>query len=254
MHGKLDQQSRVLSEVLDQQKATSEVLNVISNSPIDLPTALGAIAESAARLLDATDAGVLRIEGDVLRLVAKYGPSPDFGGVSRRINRNWVAGRAVVDRISIHAPDLQAAGDDFPEGAIYAKQYGHRTTLATPLLRERNPIGVILIRRMEVRPFTERQTALLKNFAAQAVIAIENARLLNELRQSLQHQTATADLLRVISRSRFDLQPVFDAVLENAVRLCEAERSFIFLFDGKLLRATASHNTSVELREFIKSN
>src|SRR6266566_3684250 len=192
---KLDQQSRVLSEALDQQKATSEVLRVISNSPIDLPSALGAIAESAARLLDATDAGILRVEGEVLRLVAKHGPSPDFGGDSRLINRNWVAGRAVVDRTTVNVLDLQAAESDFPEGAAYAKQYGHRTTLATPLLREGNPIGVILIRRMNVRPFTENQTALLKSFADQAVIAIENARLFDEvqartteLSESLQQQ------------------------------------------------------------------
>jgi two-component system, NtrC family, sensor kinase len=197
LQDRLDMRTRELTEALDQQKATSEVLRVISNSPIDLPTALGAIAESAAQLLDATDAGILRVEGDVLRLVAKHGPSPDFGGVSRRINRNWVAGRAVVDRTSVHVPDLQAAEHDFPEGAAYAKQYGHRTTLATPLLREGNPIGVILIRRMDVRPYTERQAALLKTFADQAVIAIENVRLFdevetrnNELRVALDQQTA----------------------------------------------------------------
>ncbi len=137
---KLARAQRELGEALDQQKATSEVLRVISNSPIDLPSALGAIAESAARLLDATDAGILRVEGDVLRLAAKHGPSPDFGGHSRPINRNWVAGRAVVDRTTVCVLDLQAAESDFPEGAGYAKQYGHRTTLATPLLREGNPI------------------------------------------------------------------------------------------------------------------
>ena len=120
--------------------------------------------------------------------------------------------------------------------------------------REDELIGAIAIYHQEVRPFTEKQIALVENFAAQAVIAIENTRVLNELRESLQQQTATADVLKVISRSRFELQPVFDTVLENAVRLCEAERSFIYLFDGKVLRAAASYNTSPELKEFIERN
>jgi hypothetical protein len=135
---KLDLRTRALSEALDQQKATSEVLRVISNSPIDLPSALGAIAETAARLLDVTDADIMRLEGDGLRLVAKHGPSRQWPMDSvRTISRNWVAGRAVVDRTTVCVLDLQGAESDFPEGAAYAKQYGHRTTLATPLLRER---------------------------------------------------------------------------------------------------------------------
>src|SRR3984893_15007366 len=122
------------------------------------------------------------------------------------------------------------------------------------MFKEDEPVGVIIIFRKEVRRFTDKQIDLVANFAAQAVIAIENVRLLNELRESLQQQTATADVLKVISRSRFELQPVFNTVLDNAVRLCEAERSFIFLFDGKVLRAAASYNTSPELREFIERN
>jgi signal transduction histidine kinase len=189
---KLDQQSRVLSEVLDQQKATSEVLRVISNSPIDLQSALGAIAESAARLLNVADAEIMRREDDVLKLVAKHGQSLQWPiGFVRPINRNWVTGRAVVDRVTIQVPDLQSAESDFPEGAAYAKQYGHRTTLAVPLLREGNAVGAILIRCMEVRPFTEKQIELVQNFAAQTVIAIENARLFEEI-QDKNRQLAEA--------------------------------------------------------------
>src|SRR5262249_49243411 len=168
---KLDQQSRVLSEALDQQKATSEVLRVISNSPIDLQSALGAIAESAARLLDVAGAEVNRLEGDGLRLIAKHGAfSQRPIGSVRPITRGLVIGRAVIDRTTVHVPDLQAAENEFPEGADSARRYGHRTTLATPLLRQGKPVGAILIRRMEVRPFTEKQITLLKTFADQAVI------------------------------------------------------------------------------------
>jgi len=212
-----------LSEALEQQTATSEVLRVISNSPIDLQSALGAIAESAARLLDVAGAEINRLEGDGLRLIAKHGAfSQRPIGSVRPITRGLVIGRAVIDRTTVHVPDLQAAESEFPEGADSARRYGHRTTLAAPLLWQGKPVGAILIRRMEVRPFTDKQIALLQNFAAQAVIAIENTRLLNELRESLQQQTATADVLRVISSSPGELGPVFQAMLANAVRICGA--------------------------------
>ena len=246
----LDRRTRERDEALDEQKATSEVLRVISNAPIDLPSALGAIAESAARLLDATDAGVLRVEGSVLRIAAKHGPSPDFGGDSRPINRNWVAGRAVVDRTTVHVFDLQAAETEFPEGAAYAKQFGHRTTLGTPLLRGGNPIGVILIRRMDIRPFTEKQIALLKTFADQAVIAIENVRLFEaeqqrtrELRESLEQQTATSEVLKVISSSPGELEPVFQAMLQNATRICDAAFGDLYLRVGDGFCMAATHNS-----------
>jgi GAF domain len=257
---KLDQQSRVLSEALDQQKATSEVLRVISNSPIDLQSALGAIAESAARLLDVAGAEVNRLEGDGLRLIAKHGAfSQRSIGSVRPITRGLVIGRAVIDRTTVHVPDLQAAENEFPEGADSARRYGHRTTLATPLLRQGKPVGAILIRRMEVRPFTEKQITLLKTFADQAVIAIENARLFDQvqartrdLSEALEQQTATAEVLRVISSSPGELEPVFQTMLENATRICNAKFGTMFRFDGDAFHLMAMVNTPPALTNFLQ--
>ena len=180
---------RERDEAIEQQRATSEVLRAISNSPTDAASTLGAIAKSVARLLDVTDAEIMSVKGNMLRCVAKHGQSRQWPvGTARLLTRDWVTGRAVIDRTIVQVADLQAQEREFPQGAAYARQYGHRATLAVPLLREGYAIGAILIRRMDVRPFTDQQTALVQNFAAQAVIAIENMRLLNELRQR------TADL------------------------------------------------------------
>jgi signal transduction histidine kinase len=148
-------------------------------------------------LLYVTDAEIMSLEGDVLRLVAKHGSSRQWSvGTVRPINRAWVTGRATIDRTTVHVPDLQAAETDFPEGAAYAKQYGHRTTLATPLLCEGNPIGAILIRRMEVRPFNDKQIALVQSFAAQAVIAIENTRLFEAEHERTRELARSLEALR----------------------------------------------------------
>jgi two-component system, NtrC family, sensor kinase len=227
-----------LAEAQEQQAATGEILRVISSSPTDIQPVLDAVAQNAARLCDANDALIFRVDGDGLELTTTYGPLGMHGSGRRRpISRDWVTGRAVVDRKSIHVHDLAAEPEsEFPLGRAMQSLGGHRTTLATPLLREDIPLGAILIRRKEVRPFTDKQIELLEIFAAQAVIAIENVRLFQavearnrELTEALEQQTATSEILRVMSASPIDVQPVLDAVAEKATRLCDAA-------DGIVLR------------------
>jgi GAF domain-containing protein len=259
-NSKIAELSRERDEALEQQKATAEVLRVISRSPTEIQPVLDAIATAAARLLDVADAEIMRVDGHLLISVAKHGPSQQWPIGSRRaMNRNWVTGRAVFDRTTVQVRDLQAAQNEFPEGAAYAKQYGHRTTLATPLLREGNPIGAILLRRTEVRPFTDKQIELVSTFADQAVIAIENARLFEaeqlrtrELTESLEQQTATAEVLRVISSSPGELDPVFDAMLEKAVRICGAGFGNLWLRDADCFRIAATHGAPREFQDYVQ--
>lgn len=179
-----EQKSRELSEALQQKTAISDILHAISKSPSNVQSILETVAKNAARLCDVNDAEIFKVEGNALRLVAKYGHHRLWPiGTLRPLNRDWVAGRAIVDRCPIHVDDLQAATAEFPLGATLAKQFGHRTTFVTPLLREGIAIGGILIRRMEVRPFTEKQIVLIKTFADEAAIAIENVRLFNEVEE-----------------------------------------------------------------------
>jgi GAF domain-containing protein/anti-sigma regulatory factor (Ser/Thr protein kinase) len=230
-----------LREALEQQTATSEILRVIANSPTDIQPVLDAVAESSARLCAASDALVYRIDGDDLRLVAHVGPLAWMNESLPR-NRETVTGRAVVDRQTIHVHDLTAEPDaEFPLGKTLQQRFGQRTVLATPLLREGVPIGAIAIRRMEVQPFSEKQIALLKTFADQAAIAIENVRLFQELNESLEQQTATSRILGVIASSPTNIQPVLDTVAENAARVCGAKDAYIFRIDGDFLRLASSY-------------
>ena len=169
---------------MEQQTATSEILGVIASSPTDIQPVLDVVAENAARLCEADDALIRRLDGNVIRLVAHYGRIPPGGGPDPLVSRGSVPGRAIIDRQAIHVHDLTAEVNEFPETKLYQKHSGARTFLSMPMLREGTPIGVINIRRLEVRPFSEKHIALLKTFADQAVIAIENVRLVQGTRRA----------------------------------------------------------------------
>ena len=250
-----------LRETLQQQTATSEVLQVISSSPGELQPVFAAMLENATRVCDSTFGTMYLREGDAFRAVSMHGAPPAYEAA--RLGKLIEPGpatalaRTVQTKQVVHVADAtaeRAYGERDPMRAAAAELGGVRTLLSVPMLKDNELIGSIAIYRAEVRPFSEKQIALVTGFASQAVIAIENTRLLNELRESLQQQTATSNVLEVISRSAFDLQPVFDTVLESAATLCEAERGFLFRFDGELLRVVASHNSSPELKQFAEQN
>jgi two-component system NtrC family sensor kinase len=260
LNRKLRTRTAELDESLRQQNATADVLKVISRSTFDLHNVLNTLTELAARLCNAYDAVILLREGDSLVFGAHHGPIPiDF--IKWPITRAWTAGRAVVDRKPVHVHDHTAAGNEFPEGHAMAVRMGHRTILSVPLLREGEAIGSLSVRRTEVRPFSAKQIELAETFADQAVIAIENARLFDEvqartkaMQESLEYQTAISDVLNVISRSPNDLQPVLDTIAQTAARLCESEFSVFFrLHEGKY-HAAASNNTEAEFIKFASAH
>jgi two-component system, NtrC family, sensor kinase len=260
------QRTRELTESREQQTATSEVLRVISSSPGDPEPVFQTMLENATRICEAKFGTMYFREGDAFRAVAMHGAPPSYRasrlhalvhpGPNTGLSRS-VQTRDVVQIEDIAADQGYSERDPMRVGAV--ELGGVRTLLSVPMLKEREVIGVITIYREVVRPFTDKQINLVRNFAAQAIIAIENTRLLNELRQrttdlseSLDQQTATSKVLEVISRSAFDLQAVFETVAESSVRLCGADRAFIFRFDGELLRMTVAFNTvSQEWKEYL---
>jgi signal transduction histidine kinase/putative methionine-R-sulfoxide reductase with GAF domain len=257
----LRQRTDDLTESLQQQTATADVLKVISRSTFDLQTVLDALVGSAARLCEADMASINRASGDSYRQVASYGMSPQLQAYMDNhpipSGRGSIVGRTVLESGTIHVSDVMA--DPEYRMSEAARIGGIRTILGVPLLREGTPIGVIVLQRKAVRPFTNKQIELVTTFADQAVIAIENVRLFDEvqarteeLSESLQQQTATAEVLKTISRTAFDLQRVLETLLENAVRICGAKHGMIFRYDGEYCHAAAAYDVppgSLELWE-----
>src|SRR5215831_81954 len=245
---------RSLGEASEQRTATAEILQIISTSITDLRPVLDAVVERAARLCAANDAVIFRADRDTLTPVATCGV-PAVSSVPR--TRGTASGRAIVDRQPVHVEDLASPTSiaEFPDANV-PRARGIRTQLAVPLLREGEAVGVILIRRFQVQPFTEQQIALLRTFADQAVIAIENVRLFTELQEknqaltrahaqvteALDQQTATSEILRAISSSPTDIQPIFDTIAQSATRVCGGLFSSVYRFDGTLVHMVAHHN------------
>src|SRR6516225_5060642 len=254
----LARRTRERDEALEQQRATAEVLKIISASPTELQPVLEVVVRSAARYCKADDVTLFELDGQDLREAAHWGALLHSEDLRFPCTRGSVAGRVVLERKPVHVIDLQAEVEDFPEGSAMARRFGHRQIASVPLLSEGVAVGTLQIRRTEVNPFTDKQIALLGTFADQAVIAIENARLLNELRQrtadlseSLEQQTATSEVLNVISSSPGELELVFETILEKAVRICDAKFGNLFRFDGEKLHPAAQFNTPAALLDAL---
>ena len=263
----LRQRTNDLTEALERQTATSEVLRVISSSPGDLEPVFRTMLQNAVHICNAKAGNIYRWENDGLQLVASHNTPAAFVETLRRApvraTANNPVGRMLTTKSLIHTADLavQQPYVQRSDPAIVAAVDlgGVRTQLSVPLLKENEFIGAITLWRSEVRPFDDKQISLVQNFAAQAVIAIENARLLTELRQrtselgeALEQQTATSEVLRVISSSPGELEPVFRAMLENAVRICGARFGNLFLYDGEGLRIGATYGAPPAYVDFLR--
>jgi GAF domain-containing protein len=255
--GEVVRLTRELNEAREQQTAASEVLRVISSSSSDLQPVFATMLEKAVRICGATFGNIFQWDGEAFQLMAAHKTPPAFAKARKlssiRPSPTTLFGRLVATKSLVHTADLAAekqyVEERRPTYVEAVELGGIRAFLVVPMLKDDELIGAIGLFRHEVRPFTDKQIELVKNFAAQAVIAIENARLLNELKQSLEEQTATAEVLSVISSSPGKLEPVFQAMLENAVRICDAKFGNIYRWDGDALHLAASHNTPTAYAE-----
>ena len=248
---KVEERTGELKKSLDQQTAISEILRVISSSPTDVQPVLEAVAEHAARLCEAPIAQVTLVDGELIRPAAVYAVNPDpdspFDDPAEMremvipLERGYVVGRAMIERATLHYPDIvPLIATEFPGARPFQERFGFRALMAVPLMREGGAYGAILIWRREPRAFSPDQVALLETFARQAAIAIDNVRLFNQTKEALEQQTAISEILRVISASPTDVQPVLDAVAERAAHLCDSPFARVWLVDGGELRAAAA--------------
>jgi two-component system, NtrC family, sensor kinase len=257
LFNELEGRNRDLTEGLERETATGEILRVISSSPTDIQPVLDTVVKSAARLCDAYDAQIFQREGDQLLFVAHHGPMPSgpVGEYTVPLVRGTINGRSVLEGLPVHVADMQAERDEFPEGSEIARRYGHRTVLSLPLMREGVAMGTISVRRAEIRPFTERQIALLKTFADQAVIAIENVRLFKELEartgdltKSVEKLTALGEVSRAVS-STLDVEMVLDTIVSRATQLAGADGCAISEYDDAtaMFHVRAAHGIDAAL-------